>query len=108
MDRLTFTQKTILILKMIPKGKVTSYGAIATLAGSPRAARRVVQIIHRTKDIPWHRVVNGQGKIAIKEYDGFQEQRMLLAIEGVETNNHGKLDLPMYQWEIHSIEEILK
>jgi methylated-DNA-protein-cysteine methyltransferase related protein len=107
MDQLTFTQKTQLILKRIPKGKVTSYGTIAALAGSPRAARQVVRIIHRTKNIPWHRVINSQGKIAIKDYAGFQEQKMLLEIEGVKSDSNGKIELGKYQWKCYSIDELL-
>ena len=103
----TFTQKVVLILKNIPHGKVTSYGTVAALAGSPKAARRVVQILHRTDDIPWHRVINSQGKIAIKDYDGFQEQKMLLSMEGVESDSKGKIDLLKYSWAVYSIEEII-
>lgn len=103
----TFTEKVELILKNIPKGKVTSYGTIAALAGSPRAARQVVQIIHRTKNIPWHRVINSQGKIAIKEYDGFQEQKMLLEMEGVKSDPKGKIDLNKYLWKCYSIDELI-
>lgn len=104
---LNFTQKVELILKNVPKGKVTSYGTIAALAGSPRAARQVVQILHRTDNIPWHRVINSQGKIAIKDYNGFQEQKMLLSMEGVESDSHGKIDLNKYQWKCYSIEELI-
>lgn len=103
----TFTEKVAFILKSIPRGKVTSYGTIAALAGSPRAARQVVQIIHRTKDIPWHRVINSQGKIAIKDYNGFQEQKMLLSMEGVESDLNGRIELDKYQWKCYSIDEII-
>lgn len=104
----TFTEKVELILRNIPQGKVTSYGTIAALAGSPRAARQVVQILHRTNNIPWHRVVNSRGVIAIKDYEGFQEQKMLLSIEGIESDSSGKIDLNEYQWKIYSIEELIK
>ena len=103
----TFTQKVKLILKKIPNGTVTSYGTIAALAGSPRAARQVVQIIHRTKDIPWHRVINSQGQIVIKDYDGFQEQKMLLEMEGIKSDSKGKIDLNKYQWKCYSIDELI-
>jgi methylated-DNA-protein-cysteine methyltransferase related protein len=103
----TFTQKVELILKKIPRGKVTSYGTIAALAGSPRAARQVVQIIHRTDNIPWHRVINSLGKIAIKDNDGFQEQKMLLSMEDVESDSNGKIELDKYQWKCYSIDELI-
>ncbi|MCK5154757.1 MAG: MGMT family protein [Spirochaetales bacterium] len=103
----SFTEKVELILKNIPIGKVTSYGTIAALAGSPRAARQVVQILHRTDNIPWHRVVNSQGKIAIKDYEGFQEQKMLLEMESVKSDSKGKIDLAKYQWKCYSIDELM-
>ena len=103
----SFTKKVELILKNIPRGKVTSYGTIAALAGSPRAARQVVQILHRTDNIPWHRVINSQGKIVIKDYNGFQEQKMLLSMEGVESDSNGKIDLSKYQWKCYSIDELI-
>ena len=105
---LTFTEKVELILKNIPPGKIISYGTVAALAGSPRAARQVVQILHRTDNIPWHRVINSQGKIAIKDLDGFQEQKMLLSMEGVESDSAGKIDLNKYQWKINSIDELIE
>ena len=103
----TFTEKVILILKNIPRGKVTSYGTIAALAGSPRAARQVVQILHRTDNIPWHRVINSQGEIAIKDYDGFQEQKILLSMEGIESDSKGKIELEKYLWKCYSIDELI-
>ena len=103
----SFTEKVELILRNIPQGKVTSYGTIAALAGSPRAARQVVQILHRTENIPWHRVINSQGKIAIKEYNGFQEQKMLLSMEGVESDSNGKIALNKYLWKCYSIDELI-
>ena len=103
----TFTEKVEYILTRIPCGKVTSYGTVAALAGSPRAARQVVQILHRTDDIPWHRVVNSKYEIAIKDPSGFQEQKMLLAMEDIETDINGKIDKEKHRWNIHSIDEIL-
>ncbi len=104
---LTFSQKAELILKSIPKGKIISYGAVAALAGSPKAARRIVQILHRVENIPWHRVVNSNGNIAIKEPAGFEEQRILLKMEGVESDQAGKIDFYRYRWNINSIDNIL-
>jgi methylated-DNA-protein-cysteine methyltransferase related protein len=103
----TFTEKVEFILRSIPRGKVISYGTVATLAGSPRAARQVVQIIHRTNNIPWHRVINSRGAIAIKDYDGFQEQKMLLAMEKVDSDHSGKIDYSKYKWRINSINELI-
>ncbi|MFC0471513.1 MGMT family protein [Halalkalibacter kiskunsagensis] len=54
-------EKVLDIIKHIPVGKVMTYGQIAKFAGSPRAARQVVRILHsmiRKYNLPWHRVVN--------------------------------------------------
>ncbi|KAA3636854.1 MAG: methylated-DNA--[protein]-cysteine S-methyltransferase [Calditrichaeota bacterium] len=97
----TFTEKVIQIIKNIPKGKVASYGQIATLAGSPRAARQVVRILHSSSkkhNLPWHRVLNSQGNIALKKNEGFEVQKGLLENEKVKVSDSGKIDLEKYLW----------
>src|SRR6266851_1370468 len=69
------------ILK-IPRGKVSTYGAIARAAGYPGAARQVVWALRRSQGVPWHRVVAAGGRIALPGEAGF-EQRMRLESEGV-------------------------
>jgi len=81
-----FTEKVISIIEGIPAGKVMSYGQIARHAGSPRGARQVVRILHTMSekyDLPWHRVVNAKGEIAIKDEEGSFEQKQRLEGEGV-------------------------
>lgn len=78
-----------------------TYGQIATLAGSPRAARQVVRILHtmsRKYELPWHRVVNKQGAIVLKDEEMAWLQRERLESEGVEVSFQGQLDLSAYQW----------
>jgi methylated-DNA-protein-cysteine methyltransferase-like protein len=69
------------ILK-IPRGKVSSYGAIARAAGFPGAARQVVGALRQSHGLPWHRVVAAGGRIAWPGESGF-EQRFRLETEGV-------------------------
>jgi methylated-DNA-protein-cysteine methyltransferase related protein len=69
-------------VRNIPRGKVSSYGAVAEAAGFPGAARQVVWALRQTKDLPWHRVVAAGGRIALPGEAGF-EQRMRLESEGV-------------------------
>lgn len=69
------------ILK-IPRGKVSTYGAIARAAGYPGAARQVVRALHQSHGLPWHRVVAAGGRIALKGESGM-EQRFRLEAEGV-------------------------
>jgi methylated-DNA-protein-cysteine methyltransferase-like protein len=69
------------ILK-IPRGSVSSYGAIARAAGFPGAARQVVHTLSKSHGLPWHRVVAAGGRIAIPGEGGL-DQRFRLEMEGV-------------------------
>lgn len=69
------------ILK-IPRGKVSTYGAVARAAGFPGAARQVVRALHTSHGLPWHRVVAAGGRIALPGERGL-EQRFRLEAEGV-------------------------
>jgi methylated-DNA-protein-cysteine methyltransferase-like protein len=69
------------ILK-IPRGKVSTYGAIARAAGYPGAARQVVWALRSSQGLPWHRVVAAGGRIALPGESGM-EQRFRLEAEGV-------------------------
>jgi len=69
------------ILK-IPRGKVSTYGAVARAAGFPGAARQVVWALNRSHGLPWHRVVAAGGRIALPGEAGM-EQRFRLESEGV-------------------------
>ncbi|QEE17243.1 MGMT family protein [Promethearchaeum syntrophicum] len=96
-----FTNSVIKIIKQIPKGKVTTYGNIAVLAGNPRSARQVSWILHSSSqkyDLPWHRVINSKGIIAMKSEDGKNTQKELLEMEGIEFINDFKVNLKKYQW----------
>ena len=66
----------------IPRGKVSSYGAIAQAAGFPRAARQVVRVLNQSHGLPWHRVVAAGGRIALPGEHGL-DQRFRLEMEGV-------------------------
>lgn len=95
---LPFTEKAVTIIKNIPEGKVMTYGQISALAGSPRAARQVVRILHslsRKHQLPWHRVINSKGEIGLKDDE---EQKFLLEAEGVEVSNSGKITLERFQF----------
>jgi methylated-DNA-protein-cysteine methyltransferase-like protein len=69
------------ILK-IPRGQVSSYGAIARAAGFPGGARQVVRALAQSHGLPWHRVVAAGGRIAIPGEGGL-DQRFRLEMEGV-------------------------
>jgi methylated-DNA-protein-cysteine methyltransferase-like protein len=66
----------------IPRGHVSSYGAIARAAGIPRGARLVVRTLGQSQGLPWHRVVAAGGRIALPGEHGL-DQRFRLEMEGV-------------------------
>lgn len=95
-----FTERILEIIKGIPPGKVMTYGQIATLAGSPRAARQVVRILHSMSQkhhLPWHRVINSKGRIGLSDDESFNVQRLSLELEGVEFSIGDRIDLDRYQ-----------
>jgi len=81
---------------------VLTYGEVARLAGMSRAARRVSQAMRRapkSMELPWHRVVNAQGKISFPEdSSGFRRQKDRLESEGV-VFLKGKIDLERFGYQ---------
>jgi len=96
-----FTEDVIEIIKMIPSGKVMTYGQIAAYAGFPQGARQVSRILHSMSEkyhLPWHRVINSQGGISLTGEAGYIQGQML-ANEGIEVLNK-KINLRDYLFEI--------
>ncbi|MBO9610587.1 MAG: MGMT family protein [Paenibacillaceae bacterium] len=96
-----FTEEVIAIIRAIPAGKVMTYGQIAELAGSRRAARQVVRVLHamsRSHGLPWHRVLNAHGKIGERDGESMMRQIEHLEAEGVEVSARGEIDLVVYQY----------
>ena len=97
----TFTQRVIDVILAIPVGTVATYGQVAALAGNRRAARQVSRVLHsssRKNGLPWHRVVNREGRISLPEGRGGHRQRTRLEAEGVRFDAAGRIDLPAFQW----------
>lgn len=69
-------------IRKVPRGEVSSYGAIARAAGFPGAARQVVAALRGSFDVPWHRIVGAGGAIKLRGDSGI-EQRLRLEAEGV-------------------------
>ena len=90
------------VVHMIPSGKVATYGQVAALAGLPKAARFAgssLKGLPTATRIPWHRVINAQGRISLPPSSAsYQEQHQRLTQEGVLIRN-GKVALKDYQWE---------
>lgn len=97
-----FTRAVVATIRAIPAGRVMSYGQVAAASGSPRGARQVVRILHtlsRKYALPWHRVVNIRGEIALDEDGGGSEQQLRLEAEGVEFGLADRIDLSRYRHE---------
>lgn len=88
-----------LALMNIPQGKVIAYGQLAALAGLPgnaRLAGKVLSGLPKNTELPWHRVINSQGKISLPEDSpGYKEQKRRLEAEGVVFKNN-KISLRIY------------
>jgi methylated-DNA-protein-cysteine methyltransferase-like protein len=95
-----FTAEVVRILKSIPEGRVVTYGQVARMAGSPRAARQVVRVLHTMSEkhgLPWHRVVNAKGEIAVPDDESRELQRMFLKSENVVFLSDGRVDLEQFE-----------
>lgn len=83
----------------IPRGCVLTYGEVARLAGVGGSARRVSQALRRAPrgmKLPWHRVINSQGRISFPaDSEGYRQQKSRLEKEGVVFLN-GKTDLQRF------------
>ena len=90
------------MVRKIPKGKVATYGQIASLCGLPGHARFVGYALHNLPDgvpVPWQRVINSQGKISFPpNSNNFKRQKELLESEGI-TIYKGKIDIKKYGWK---------
>lgn len=90
------------VVRRIPKGKVSTYGGVAALAGNSGRARQVGYALHALPEgtsVPWHRVINAQGRISLRRPGGDLEQRFRLETEGVHFNAAGVVSLQQYGWK---------
>ncbi len=90
------------VVRRVPPGRVATYGQVAALAGLPGRARQVgyaLAALPDDSDMPWHRVVNAQGRISRRPGSPVSEriQRAALEAEGVVFDD-GRIDLETYRW----------
>ena len=101
--RLTFDQRVYALVACIPVGKLATYGQIAELLGAYGAARQVGWALGRLtlpSEVPWHRVVNAQGRISLSPAREGSDwiQRDLLQAEGIPVEFDGSLPLNQFRW----------
>jgi methylated-DNA-protein-cysteine methyltransferase-like protein len=101
MDRAVTTvsmqTRIIAAIRKIPKGKVSTYGAVAHAAGYPGAARRVAWTLHRSFGLPWQRVLGAGGEIKLRG-DSAIEQRLRLEAEGVVFRGR-RVDMKLHEFK---------
>jgi methylated-DNA-protein-cysteine methyltransferase related protein len=88
-------------VRSIPKGKVSTYGRVAKLAGgcSARNVGYAMAALPHGSDVPWQRVINAKGQISLRsEGEGGQIQQQVLEAEGLEFKENGSVDLGRFCW----------
>jgi methylated-DNA-protein-cysteine methyltransferase-like protein len=90
------------VIALIPAGKIATYGDVALHAGLGRGARRVaraLRLLPEGSSIPWHRVINAQGRISIPTGSASRYiQRERLEAEGVVFKANKSVDLSKFRW----------
>src|SRR5216117_4403029 len=95
-----FSDRVLSVVRRIPPGRVATYGEVATLAGRPRAARAVGNIMRgcRRPDVPCHRVIAAGGRLG--GYGGHESlKRSLLLAEGVIVSGSRVRELDRVRWK---------
>ena len=99
-----FYDRVYSAVRTVPEGRVTTYGDVATVLGSPRVARQVgwaLAALRGTEtDVPWQRVINAQGRISFKgDHWRAEDQARLLLGEGIVFDDSGRCELKRYRWD---------
>ena len=99
----TAYDKIYAVVRRIPRGKVATYGRVASLAGHPRAPRLAGYALYALPEgspLPWHRVVGAGGRLTLARLspDGALTQRMRLEREGVRFDARGRVELRAFAW----------
>lgn len=100
-ETLNFFDKVYKVARLIPYGRVTSYGAIATYLGAAKSARMVGYAMNGSggKDVPAHRVVNRKGLLTGKHhFDGTNLMQQLLESEGIKVIDNQIQNLESVFW----------
>jgi methylated-DNA-protein-cysteine methyltransferase-like protein len=95
-----FSNRVYALVAQIPAGRVMTYGQIAALAGNPRAARIVGGIAHYgDPELPWHRVVNKSGGLAVGYPGGVEGHKKHLEAEGILVSADYKINIAKLLWQ---------
>ena len=98
---MNFYEKAYAIIRQIPPGRVTSYGAIARMLDNPRASRAVGYALRALNEpgVPWQRVIHSTGEVRAGAGEQTRErQAELLRAESVAVNDY-RVSMQDYQWD---------
>ena len=94
-------ERILAIIKQIPKGKIATYGQIATMVGiqNPRLVGFALASQKEDTEVPWFRVINSKGESSFPaESDGFKIQYSLLINEGIIFDDKNRINLKQFRW----------
>jgi methylated-DNA-protein-cysteine methyltransferase-like protein len=91
------------VVRRIPRGRVATYGQVASVAGLPGQPRLAGYALHASEPhdgLPWHRVLGAGGRLTLARLDpdSALTQRLRLEAEGVRFTSRGRVDLSLCQW----------
>ncbi len=94
-------ERILAAIRRIPRGKVSTYGAVARAAGHPGAARQVARLMRGAVDLPWQRVLGAGGEIKLTGDSAF-EQRFRLQSEGVAFRGR-RVDMKRHEFKFRAL-----
>ena len=96
-------KKIYAVVRRVPRGRVATYGQIAAVAGLRGHARQVgyaLNALPTGSSVPWHRVINAQGKVSARSDPAYVTiQQKLLEAEGIEIGVGDRISLGRYRWK---------
>jgi methylated-DNA-protein-cysteine methyltransferase-like protein len=103
-------QRIYAAVRRIPRGRVSTYGAIARVAGLGGHARQVgyaLSALPTGTSVPWHRVINAQGRLSLERSASGAgiTQRLRLVREGIVVNAGGRVSLEKFGWRIRDAKQ---
>jgi len=100
-------QRIYAAVRRIPRGRVSTYGAIARVAGLDGQARQVgyaLSALPAGSSVPWHRVINAQGRLSLERATSGAgiTQRLRLVREGILVDAAGRVSLEKFGWRVRA------
>ncbi len=100
---MNFYDRVYEVVRQVPSGRVTTYGAIAKFVGAPQSARMVGYALNgslvQTEFVPAHRVVNRNGLLTGKRYFGGNTMEELLSCEGISVKDNRIVNFDRHFWD---------